>query len=71
MGTAGRTQHQWTAPAPQSKTGGPNWQAPITAKTTLVPLESRDLFGTKRMFMNGASFSLPQLSDTFNIITLN
>lgn len=35
MGTAGRTQHQWTAPAPQSKTGGPNWQAPITAKTTL------------------------------------
>lgn len=35
MGTAGKTQHQWTAPAPQSKTGGPNWQAPITAKTTL------------------------------------
>lgn len=32
MSTSGKTQHQWTAPAPQSKTGGPNWQAPPTSR---------------------------------------
>lgn len=34
-GAAGKSQHQWTAPAPQSKTGGPNWQAMPTSRTSL------------------------------------
>ncbi len=34
---SGKTQHQWTAPAPQSKTGGPNWQAPPTLPITSFP----------------------------------
>ncbi|KAJ7385861.1 hypothetical protein OS493_013897 [Desmophyllum pertusum] len=35
MGPAGRSQHQWTAPAPQSKTGGPNWQTLPTSRMSL------------------------------------
>ncbi|XP_020630853.1 phosphatidylinositol-binding clathrin assembly protein-like isoform X1 [Orbicella faveolata] len=35
MGPSGKSQHQWTAPVPQSKTGGPNWQAPPTSRTSL------------------------------------
>ena len=34
-GPSGKSQHQWTAPPPQSKTGGPNWQAPPTSRTSL------------------------------------
>lgn len=34
-GAAGKSQHQWTAPAPQSKTGGPNWQAMPASRTSL------------------------------------
>ena len=34
-GPTGKTQHQWTAPAPQSKTGGPNWQAMPASRTSL------------------------------------
>lgn len=35
MGPSAKSQHQWTAPVPQSKTGGPNWQAPPTSRTSL------------------------------------
>ena len=35
MGPSGKSQHQWTAPAPQKKTGGQNWQAPPTSRTSL------------------------------------
>lgn len=34
-GPSGKMQHQWTAPPPQSKTGGPNWQAMPTSRTSL------------------------------------
>ncbi|XP_068699053.1 phosphatidylinositol-binding clathrin assembly protein LAP-like [Montipora foliosa] len=34
-GPTGKTQHQWTAPPPQSKTGGPNWQAMPASRTSL------------------------------------
>ena len=34
-GPSGKPQHQWTAPLPQSKTGGPNWQAPPTSRTSI------------------------------------
>lgn len=35
-GPSGKAQHQWTAPTPQSKTGGPNWQPPPTSRMSLL-----------------------------------
>ena len=39
----------------------------ITQKTTLVPYESRDLFGTNRTLRNVGPFS-PELSNVLSIV---